>query len=471
MLIRTGLGISKDSQEKWLESWLKEKGLLLFFLSRETIMQTLSREPLDLIVFSEDFLQGAGEEIIRNIVSGIDSPTILVITSPERDDSGAAYLAAGCEMVIPSTISSSILKETIENLIQKRLELQTFRPGSILRAPSIDDFASEHEAVKPFISVARKVVNSNSSLLILGETGVGKERLALAIHSESQRGRGPFVPINCAALPENLLESELFGHEQGAFTGAIRARRGAFELSHKGTIFLDEVGDMPLHLQAKLLRVLQNKEFKKIGGEKKIQVDVRVMAATNHDLMKEVEEGRFRRDLFYRLGVVSIVIPPLRIRPEDIVGLVRGFIDHLVPRSSSARRSVSKEAMEALLAYDWPGNVRELMNVIERAILLGDGKIIQLEDLPAEMVSFPHKKKIDSIGQESEQMVMEPQVLQLKWKDSRSQWLDRFEKAYFEALIQRCSGKVGEAARQAGITPRALHQKLSRHGIVKEKFK
>ena len=300
MLVRVAIGLSRENRHDWLESWLNEKGLMVFVVEPGSLFQTLLREPMDLLVCYEDFLAGKGEETIRKISASADSLAILLLIDPERNDSGASFLAAGCEAVIPDNVCDRVLKETIENLVQKKLETQPSRTFSGIREPKVEDFASESEAARNFIRVARKVVGSNSSLLILGETGVGKERLALAIHREGPRSRGPFIPINCAALPENLLESELFGHEQGAFTGAVRARRGAFELAHKGTIFLDEVGDMPLHLQAKLLRVLQDKEFQKIGGEKRISVDVRVIAATNHDLLLAVEKGAFRRDLFYR---------------------------------------------------------------------------------------------------------------------------------------------------------------------------
>lgn len=471
MLVRVGLGLADLTRLNWLESWFKDKGLMLFNLSRENLFHTLTREPLDLLILSELFLGEDGQELIRNLSSGIDFPAILVLYEPGRKDSGAAFLAAGCEMAVPANISANVLREAIENLTQKRLEAQTSRSFSRFREPRIDDFASGHESVRPFIKVARKVVNSNSSLLILGETGVGKERLALAIHRESPRSRGPFIPINCAALPENLLESELFGHDQGAFTGAVRARRGAFELAHKGTIFLDEVGDMPLHLQAKLLRVLQDKEFQKIGGEKRIQVDVRVMAATNRDLMQEVQRDNFRKDLYYRLGVVSIMIPPLKSRPEDIPVLVRSFIDQLVPGSSMTRRNISSSAMEALIKYDWPGNVRELMNVLERALLLGDGKTIELEDLPNEITAALQSRNTAHAARHVDHIVEGFDLLNLNWKDSRAILLERFEKMYFEGLMRKYSGRIKDAASFAGITPRALHHKLTRHGICKEKFK
>ncbi len=470
MLVRVGIGLNKESPHGWLEAWLNEKGLMVFVIEPGNLIQTLLREPMDLLVCHEGFLAAKGEETVRKITAGSDSLSILLLIDPDRSDSGASFLAAGCEAVIPANVSDRVLKETIENLVQKKLEMQPVRPFSGIREPKVDDFASESEVARSFIRVARKVVGSSSSLLILGETGVGKERLALAIHREGPRSRGPFIPINCAALPENLLESELFGHEQGAFTGAVRARRGAFELAHKGTIFLDEVGDMPLHLQAKLLRVLQEKEFQKIGGEKRISVDVRVIAATNHDLKLAVEKGAFRRDLFYRLNVVNILIPPLRERPEDIAILVRKLIDQLPPRLATTRRSVARAAMEAMTNYSWPGNVRELMNVLERAILLGDGYKIELEDLPVEISIGGNVGGVLAAKEPEEKGLQEFSPV-LSWKKARAAYVERFEKSYFEDLLRHCRGRVGEAAKIAGITPRALHQKLTRHQICKDNFK
>lgn len=470
MLIRTGIGLTRNSPQRWLEAWLKEKGLMLFNFSPETVLQTVFREPLDLVIFSEDFLGISSLEIIKKINANSDAPKTLLLQRPDVSDTGPAFLAAGCEAVIPTTVSNQHLKETIENILQKLLESQSMRSNPAFREPRIDDFASESLSATEFVKIARKVVPSNSSLLILGETGVGKERLALAIHREGPRSRGPFIPINCAALPENLLESELFGHEQGAFTGAVRARRGAFELAHKGTIFLDEVGDMPLHLQSKLLRVLQDKEFQKIGGEKRIQVDVRVIAATNHDLQNSVERGCFRRDLFYRLSVVNIVIPPLRERPQDIPVLTRKLIDQLPPRSAQIRRRVSQEAIDAMLRYHWPGNVRELMNVLERAILLGNGETIEYDDLPPEIaMASPKKTSAESNAIEFPALDTASEIK--PWKELRDSFLEQFEKIYFENLIAACRGKIGEAAEKAGITTRALHQKLCRHRIDKNRFK
>ena len=238
-----------------------------------------------------------------------------------------------------------------------------------------------------FLALARRVVASDSALLILGETGVGKERVARAIHAESPRAAGPFLAVNCGALAESLLESELFGHEEGAFTGATRAHRGYFEIAHRGTIFLDEIGEMPRHVQVKLLRVLEDRHVLRVGGERPVKVDVRVMAATNRDLEADLASKRFRSDLYYRLAVVTLTLPSLRERREDIRPLVRHYVEYFRALLGRPVTGVSDQAMAALSAYDWPGNVRELINVMERAVLLAHGATLSEADLPPGIVS------------------------------------------------------------------------------------
>ena len=218
------------------------------------------------------------------------------------------------------------------------------------------------------------VARTDASVLIQGETGTGKELVARAIHEESLRKRGPYVTLNCAAMPAGLLESELFGHERGAFTGAVTQTTGRFQLAHGGTLFLDEIGDLPLELQPKLLRVLQEQEFERLGGARTIRVDVRIVAATNQDLQQMVQEQRFRADLFYRLNVFPIALPSLRERPEDIPLLVRHFVRKCASRMNKPASCVSEEAMDVLRRYDWPGNIRELQNVIERAVIISSGR-------------------------------------------------------------------------------------------------
>lgn len=242
-----------------------------------------------------------------------------------------------------------------------------------------------------------RVANSNATVLIRGESGTGKELVARAIHFNSVRKDKNFVKINCASIPENLLESELFGHEKGAFTGAVTAKQGKFELAHQGTVFLDEIGEMSMSTQAKLLRVLQEREFERVGGTETIQVDVRIVAATNKDLEKSIDEGTFREDLYYRLNVVDIMLPPLRERKEDIPELVEHIIKTCSYEHGKTVTGFTREAMELLAHYDWPGNIRELKNICERAVLMSSGPLLTVEDLPRSLRK--KNRRIDWLGE------------------------------------------------------------------------
>ena len=262
-----------------------------------------------------------------------------------------------------------------------RLEAQnTYLIEEIKETHNFEEIVGQSRALAEVIEKVKLVASTDSSVLILGETGTGKELVARAVHSNSERRHRPLVKVNCAALPAGLIESELFGHEKGAFTGAIDRRIGRFELAHGGTIFLDEIGDMPPDLQAKLLRVLQEQEFERVGGSNLIKVDVRVIAATNRDLFRSASEGTFRQDLYYRLNVFPIQLPPLRERREDIPPLVHYFVRRFSLKIGRKITRIQRETMELLMNYGWPGNVRELENVIERAVILSPG--IELEVTP-----------------------------------------------------------------------------------------
>ncbi|HVS18856.1 MAG TPA: sigma-54 dependent transcriptional regulator, partial [Planctomycetota bacterium] len=276
----------------------------------------------------------------------------------------------------------------------------------------------------------------------------------------------PFLAVNCSALPESLLESELFGHEEGAFTGATRTRRGLFELAHRGTIFPDEVGEMPLTLQAKLLRVLQEREFLPVGAEAPVRVDVRVMAATNRDLAAEVAAGRFRADLYYRLCVVGLTVPPLRERREDVPALVHAYADHFRAKLGRGTSEVAPDALERLIAYDWPGNVREWINVIERAVLLGRGTRIERADLP-QAIAGGRRAAPASAERPPD---ADRELFDLPWREARGAALQAFERRYFERLLAECGGRAGEAARRADIDPRSLYEKLRALGLRREEF-
>ncbi len=307
-----------------------------------------------------------------------------------------------------------------------------------------------------------KVAPSRATTLLLGESGTGKELVARAIHQASLRQEGPFIKVNCAALPETLLESELFGHEKGAFTGAISAKKGRFELADGGTLFLDEIGELNLALQAKLLRVLQEKQFERLGGTKTLTVDVRVIAATNRSLETAVAEKTFREDLYYRLNVVPIILPPLRERREDIPLLLEYFLKE--SNSTNAREvRISKQIMEFMMTYNWPGNVRELQNLIERLVIMADNKAVKMKDLPSYMV----------IGTEEEKTLPPdptPKTNLPGIKSGRSKSLQELERSEIEAALIKYGWVQARAARELGLTQRQIGYKIKKHGLRMPKY-
>jgi len=313
---------------------------------------------------------------------------------------------------------------------QKVQEQVTLLQDELRENSGYHSFVGKSRIIQEKLSVARKVARTDSSVLILGESGVGKELFAEQIHLNSPRKDQPFIRVNCAALPENLLESELFGHVKGAFTDASVERRGRFELADGGTIFLDEIGEIPLSLQAKLLRILQHKVFEKVGSSEPIQVDVRILAATNKDIERALEEGTFRRDLYYRLNVLPFHIPPLRERTEDIPELADFFLKKVCRETKKSVKEFSPDAMDRLITYSWPGNVRELENVVERSVVICDGDRIE----PSHLI-------LSNTGGEQE----------LYQGKSLKESINIFKKHFIQSTLRECSWKQIDAARALGI--------------------
>ena len=318
--------------------------------------------------------------------------------------------------------------------------------------------------------VTRQVARSSASVLILGETGTGKELVAHAIHDHSARHARPFVRVNCGALSESLLESELFGHVRGAFTGAIDNRTGRFEAAHTGTIFLDEINSTTLHLQVKLLRVLQEQEFERVGDTKTIQVDTRVIAASNRDLLDLAAEGQFREDLFYRLNVVPIYLPPLRERVEDIPQLVTHFLNVYNEKNDRYVSHYEQRAMEALQNYSWPGNVRELQNYVERAVVMAPGDELTYEMLPAAVKSGKQPRPIGPRVLDLDELTEE--LVQQGLCDARpddtdlhSRVVDRVEREVIAQVMAMCDHVQIKAAARLGINRNTLHKKLKQYGL------
>ncbi|HOT29963.1 MAG TPA: sigma-54 dependent transcriptional regulator [Candidatus Ozemobacteraceae bacterium] len=299
------------------------------------------------------------------------------------------------------------------------------------------------KAIREVLGLIDKVAQSDVTVLITGESGTGKEMVAQSIFRASGRRAKPFITLNCAAIPSELLESQMFGHERGAFTGAVGRQEGCFERAHTGGLFLDEVADMALMTQTKLLRVLQEQEFERIGGKETIKVDVRIIAATNKNLLEEIKRGRFREDLYYRLNVVEIRIPPLRDRMEDLAPLVGFFLGEFTKKYNKAGLAMSDEAMRVLSSYEWPGNIRELKNVIERSIVLSRGQVIEPEDFPEKL-----RQQSPSFG---DHQMREEQIMTL----------EEMERMYVRKVLEYTGGNKLQAARLLNIDPKTLRTKLA----------
>ncbi len=388
----------------------------------------------------------SGLELLKEIKEADEDIPVIVMTAYGTIPTAIEAMKAGAHDYVLKPFDMEEMKAVVE----KALEVEKLRRTSQYLQEELeakyqfDNIVGESSQMKEVFRLISQVAPTKSTVLIFGESGTGKELIARAIHRRSPRAKQPFVVVNCAALPENLLESELFGHLKGAFTGAHRDRRGRFTLADGGTIFLDEIGAMSLGLQAKFLRVLQEKEFEPVGGTKSIRVDVRIIAATNQDLKKAVEEGRFREDLYYRLNVVPVHLPPLRERKEDIPPLTYHFLRRYSQELGKDVREISPEALESMLQYDWPGNIRELENAIERAMVLSKGSTLSVETLP-----------LASAGREAE--VSHENI---SYQEAKKVVLESFERRFFTRILREAGGNVSQAARRAQIDRKNLYQKM-----------
>jgi transcriptional regulator with GAF, ATPase, and Fis domain len=322
--------------------------------------------------------------------------------------------------------------------------------------------------MREIFGILEKIAPSGVTVVIEGETGTGKEVVAKTIHESSHRAEGPFVVFDCGAVPENLIESELFGHEKGSFTGAIMTRQGLFEVAGGGTLFLDELGELSLDLQPKLLRALEQREIKRVGSNKSLKVDVRVVAATNRNLEEEVKEGRFREDLFYRLSVVRLILPPLRDRIEDLPLLAKHFLlgggFNQDANGNPKVKGVSRDALDALMNYHWPGNIRELLNVIERACAYAEAEYIQPEDLPENIsgVRIVRRRKEADAPTESEKV---DRQLEKPFKEAKEAWISSFEKDYILNLLRKNSFNISHAAREADIDRKYFRKLMKKYEV------
>ena len=354
-------------------------------------LELLERQNPQLVLLDIEMPDMNGIDMLREIRRREHDVTVVMITAYGTIERAVEAMKEGAYDFIPKPFEP----DHVALIVAKALERESLKRGIEILTEQVDDrhrmIVGQSVTINRAVETANKAAASRSTILLLGESGTGKEIFARAIHNWSDRKDKPFVAINCVGLSKELLESELFGHEKGAFTGALQLKKGKMELAHGGTVFLDEVGDISTELQTKLLRFLQEREFERVGGTKPISVDVRIIAATNRDLGTAIREGHFREDLYYRLNVVPLTLPPLRERKEDIPGLANYFLRRSALETKKNFTCVTEEALQKLIAYEWPGNVRELANVIESAVVLGQGPELTPHDLPAKIVATTPK--------------------------------------------------------------------------------
>jgi two-component system response regulator HydG len=397
-----------------------------------------------------------GVEVLRRVHDLDPETPTLIITAFGTVETAVEAMKLGAFDFLTKPFAPEVVRLKVERALElraaRKARARAERETEILRgeeAYRYGEMVGGSPVMQAVFQTLSKVAPSDSSVFIFGESGTGKELVARAIHQRSRRAQGPFIKVNCGALTETLLESELFGHEKGSFTGAIKRKLGRFELADGGTLFLDEIGDISPAVQLKLLRVLQEREFERVGGEQTLKVDVRVLSATNKDLKSAVTAGRFREDLYYRLHIVPITIPPLRQRREDIPLLTSHFIEKLGVRTNAAIRGIDDDALARLMAYPWPGNVRELENAIEQAMVFGEGERIGVAALP------PFLK-----GGDSEDRLDVP-----KGEMSLPELLEDLERQLIQKAYDKARGVKAETARLLGIKTSALYYKLEKYGI------
>ncbi|HZA13543.1 MAG TPA: sigma-54 dependent transcriptional regulator [Myxococcaceae bacterium] len=428
------------------------EGVAAYRKSRfEVVLTDLRMEPVD------------GLEVVKQLRAHDPEAVVVVVTAYGTIETAVTAMQLGAIDFIEKPFPPEVLRAKVDkamDLAQTRRQLQRLAAhnelltGDIARAAG--SLVGQSEPMHKLLGFIAKAAPTDATVLIQGESGTGKELVARMVHDLSPRKDGPFVVVHCAALAESLLESEIFGHERGAFTGAVRRKLGRFELADGGTLFLDEIGEISPSIQTKLLRVLQEKEFQRVGGEETLKVDVRVISATNRDLKREVEHGKFREDLFYRLHIVPLRLPPLRERPEDIAELVRHFIRKHGPRVNRRVKGLTDAALRAMLRYPWPGNVRELENAMEQALVFAEGEMLDEADLPAFLQ--PAQSRPAQTG-----------TLPVPHGDRPlPEILEDLERQLIAQAYEKAQHVKTETARLLGIKTSALYYKLEKYGFIQK---
>jgi two-component system, NtrC family, response regulator GlrR len=430
-------------------------------IREEEALKAVSEQRFDLSIVDLRLLRRDGITLMEEFHSLNPEMPVIILTGYGNIESAVEAMKRGAYSYLTKPLDPRELILRIEKTLEERKlssEVQRLK-GLLEERYDFGDLVSRSEKMDRVLEVVSRIAKTDSTIYIQGESGTGKELIAQAVHIASPRKHQPFVAINCAALPESLLESELFGHEKGAFTEAIRTTKGLFLQAQGGTLFLDEIGDMPLSLQAKLLRVLQDKRFYPVGGEKPVEVDVRVVVATKKDLEEETKKGLFREDLFYRIHVIPIHLPPLRERKEDIPPLVAHFLEKLGYKMKKDVKRLTPEAMQKLMLHDWPGNVRELENTIERAVAMTEQNVVT-EDLIFQTNLIPQEEELSP-------MMVFPDLLLKPFKEAK----DTFERNYLIRLLELAQGNVSQAARLAGKHRSDFYDLLRKHSLKTQDFK
>jgi two-component system response regulator AtoC len=413
-------------------------------------LEFLSRKPVNLVFLDIKMPDMDGMETLRRIKEFDENISVIMATATDSARAAVEAIQSGARNYITKPFDAREVIRLADSTIERdRLIKEVVYLRSQSQRVGFDNIIGRSKKIKDIYRIMEKVLKSGATVLISGESGTGKELIARAIHFNGERRDKPFIPINCASIPDNLLESELFGHEKGAFTDATSQKLGMLELADQGTLFLDEISDLKLDMQGKLLRALEEKEIKRVGGTRIIKINVRIVSATNIDLKKATKENRFRQDLYYRLNVVPIHIPPLRERKEDIPLLVEHFLKLCNKDLRKKTEGFTRQALDCLIDYDWPGNIRELKNIIERLVALKDDGAITPQDLPFDifMKSSAAKK--------------------LQAEDGLKDACNDFQRQYIETVLERVGGNQTKAARILGIHRNALSNKMKSLGLKK----
>ena len=403
-----------------------------------------------------------GMEVLRRAREMDPALPVILITAFASIESAVAAIKDGAFDYLPKNFSVDQLRVAVERgLRQRELALENRNLREQLQGTlGFENIIGRSPAMTKVFELVRKAARSDANILVVGESGTGKELIARAVHANSPRAAQPFVPVDCASLPEQLLESELFGHEKGAFTGAVKAKPGLMEVAHRGTLFLDEIGELPLALQVKLLRTLQERQLRRVGGTAQIDVDVRLVSATNRDLRDAATRGQFREELYYRVNVIAIQLPPLRERAGDVKLLALAFLKRY---GGQRVTGFDDGALEALEGYAWPGNVRELQNVVERACALADGDRVTRRDLPDYLLHGGGAVRAVAVPSSAGPTL--PPSGDLPLKDAKDQWMRVLEASYLRDLLERHGGNVSAAAKAAGIDRKTFHRLINKYQI------